>query len=98
MPAQIDEYDFEAEIDRSEMGADGDTGLAKDRCREVPAEPRRMLKHFERVSGIEGDDSLPHRRQIIRLTQHSAPFLQPRMHLYHPYNSKPFSTTSSTSA
>ena len=61
------------------MRAGGEASLARDQTRQMAAEPRRVLQGPERVPGIEGDDGLHHWRQIIRLTQHGAPFLKPRI-------------------
>jgi hypothetical protein len=65
MPAPIDGNGFQAEIDGGEMGAGGDAGLAQDRGGQQPAEPGRVLQDGKLVPGIEGDDRLQHRRQVL---------------------------------
>lgn len=77
MPAPIDGNGFEAEIDRSKMGAGGDAGFAQDRSAKQPAEPGRMLQNREFVPGIEDNDRLRHRRQVSGLAQDAAPFVEP---------------------
>lgn len=60
MAAPIDGNGFQAEIDRHEMGAGGDAGLAQDRCGKQPAEPGRVLQHRQFIPRIEGDHRLQH--------------------------------------
>jgi hypothetical protein len=61
MPAPIDGNCLQAEIDRGEMRARRDTGVARNRGIEGPAEPGRVLQHLERIPGIEGNDGLQQR-------------------------------------
>lgn len=75
MTAPINGNGFQPEIDSSEMGA-GDAGLAQDRRCQQSAEPGRVLQHGQFVPGIKCDDDLQHRRQVLRLPQHAAPFLR----------------------
>lgn len=79
IPAPIDGNGFQAKIDGGKMGAARDAGLAQDRGGQQPAEPRRVLKDGKFVPGIKGDDRLKHCRQVVRLPQHAAPFVQPRV-------------------
>lgn len=61
------------------MGAGGDTGLMQDRGRQQSAKPRGMLQHRYFVPGIQRNDGLQHRRQILDLSENDPPFLQPRV-------------------
>lgn len=79
MPAPFNGHGFEAEIDGGEMRTGGDPGLAEDGGGQHAAEPRRMLEDTQNIPGIERNDCLQHRRQVVRLPQHPAPFFQPRV-------------------
>ncbi len=67
MPAPIDGNGFEAKVDGREMGTSGDTGLAQDRRGQQAAQLGRVLQHRQFAPGIEGNDGLQHRRQILEL-------------------------------
>lgn len=56
MPASIDGYGFQAEIDGGEMGACGDAGFSQDGPSKQPAELGRVLKHRKFAPGVDSNE------------------------------------------
>lgn len=75
--APIDGNGFEAEIEGGEMRATGDASLAQDRGGKQSAKPRGVLKHGQLIPGVEDDNGLQRRRQVLTLSQDAAPFVEP---------------------